>query len=40
MYFGIRLQDALNKFTSTFLPHMEQEEEIFQVTSISIMVLT
>jgi hypothetical protein len=39
MTFGIRLQEALNKFTSTFLPHMEQEEEIFQVTGISITVL-
>ncbi|XP_021933210.1 F-box/LRR-repeat protein 5-like isoform X2 [Zootermopsis nevadensis] len=30
MAFGMRLQQALNDFTSTFLPHMEQEEEIFQ----------
>jgi hypothetical protein len=33
MAFGMRLQQALNDFTSTFLPHMEQEEEIFQVIS-------
>jgi hypothetical protein len=39
MTFGVRLQEALNEFTSAFLPHMEQEEEIFQVTSIIIMVL-
>ncbi|PNF30508.1 hypothetical protein B7P43_G09943 [Cryptotermes secundus] len=30
MTFGIRLQEALNEFTSAFLPHMKQEEEVFQ----------
>lgn len=39
MTFGIRLQEALNEFTSAFLPHMKQEEEVFQVTSINIVVL-
>lgn len=34
MAFGMRLQQALNDFTSTFLPHMEQEEEIFQVVQL------
>jgi predicted DNA-binding protein with PD1-like motif len=29
--FGIRLQQAVNEFTSAFLPHMKQEEEVFQV---------
>jgi F-box/leucine-rich repeat protein 5 len=28
--FGIRLRRALNKFTKTFVPHMKEEEEVFQ----------
>jgi len=31
MAFGMRLQEALNEFTSDFLPHMKEEEEVFQV---------
>ena len=31
MAFGMRLQEALNEFTSDFLPHMREEEEVFQV---------
>lgn len=27
--FGTRLKDALEEFTATFLPHMEEEEEVF-----------
>jgi F-box/leucine-rich repeat protein 5 len=28
--FGVRLRRALNKFTRTFVPHMKEEEEVFQ----------
>uniref|UniRef100_A0A2L2XX96 Putative f-box and leucine-rich repeat protein 5 n=1 Tax=Parasteatoda tepidariorum TaxID=114398 RepID=A0A2L2XX96_PARTP len=28
--FGIKLQDALQDFTCSFLPHMKEEEEVFQ----------
>jgi len=35
MAFGMRLQEALNEFTSDFLPHMKEEEEVFQVPCFS-----
>lgn len=28
--FGIRLRKALNQFTNRFVPHMKEEEEVFQ----------
>ena len=32
--YGLRLQKALDDFTKTFLPHMQEEEEVLQSSNM------
>lgn len=38
--FGLRLQRAFDEFVRNFLPHMEEEEQVFQVSVFNFHQLT
>lgn len=34
--FGLRLQRAFDEFVRNFLPHMEEEEQVFQASAFNL----